>query len=271
MNNSLYQKLKNEVTSVSLKEIEQILDEELQKDIDEIDTELVELCVNLLTLQENSLYVQNIIPSTPSKNRRIHSAKLKKKLLLVAATVTLLCTSLISGAKGQSIKYSSGITDPPEDSSPLRIYHSPGESSAEHLSELSAEKKDSPLGSLLYQNGFHSFTLPQFLFIQDVEILKQYFYSSDLCISAEIHLNYQGQIIRITINQYASPEIFTITDDYYNASQSTKIEKDNITLDVVHHDCSNESILAYSSCLKVYRISFLDCSYEDALSYAENF
>lgn len=46
--NTLYQLLKNEMHTISITDLNQIVDEELTKEPDEIDTELVEFCLTLI-------------------------------------------------------------------------------------------------------------------------------------------------------------------------------------------------------------------------------
>lgn len=271
MKNSLYLQLKTETTPISLKEIEEILDEELQKNVDEIDTELVELCLSLLTSPQNNPHVQNIISFSSGNHVNKPSVKLGKKLLLVATMITMLCTTLMSGAKGQSIKFYSGITDPPELDIPLRIYHTPEQSSFQKNMQDYQYPESSPLSQLLEQNDFTSTVLPDFLLGNDIVIEKYYFDHTDLCQSCEIHLGCKKQLIRLAIDHYSDPKIFTITDDFHYASQSAKVEKEGLTIDVIYHEDSNESILAYSYYSYVYRIGLLNCSFEDAIRFAENF
>ncbi|MBR3974776.1 MAG: DUF4367 domain-containing protein [Clostridia bacterium] len=72
--------LKTESVSFSYEEIQQILDEELEKSPDEMDTQLVDLCVDVLSKQE-----------VPEKEvTKTHRKISSKKLLLIAAVICIL-------------------------------------------------------------------------------------------------------------------------------------------------------------------------------------
>ena len=72
--------LKTESVSFSYEEIQQILDEELEKSPDEMDTQLVDLCVDVLSRQNAS----------EQKEEKKHKKISPKKLLLVAAVICIL-------------------------------------------------------------------------------------------------------------------------------------------------------------------------------------
>lgn len=72
--------LKTESVSFSYEEIQQILDEELEKSADEMDTQLIDLCVDVLSKQE-----------VPEKEAtKTHRKVSPKKLLLIAAVICIL-------------------------------------------------------------------------------------------------------------------------------------------------------------------------------------
>lgn len=72
--------LKTESVSFSYEEIQQILDEELEKSADEMDTQLIDLCIDVLSKQE-----------VPEKEvTKTHRKISPKKLLLIAAVICIL-------------------------------------------------------------------------------------------------------------------------------------------------------------------------------------
>lgn len=72
--------LKTESVSFSYEEIQQILDEELEKSADEMDTQLIDLCIDVLSKQE-----------VPEKEvTKTHRKISSKKLLLIAALICIL-------------------------------------------------------------------------------------------------------------------------------------------------------------------------------------
>lgn len=98
-NDTLLEALKSDSMSFTLAEIEEMMDEELNKDPNEMDTDLIDICANIInkaysqTKEEDS----DILPdqdqkdtTTTPKNNKIKAIKFGK-ILLVAAIVAIIC------------------------------------------------------------------------------------------------------------------------------------------------------------------------------------
>lgn len=72
--------LKTESVSFSYEEIQQILDEELEKSADEMDTQLIDLCIDVLSREK----------APEQKEEKKHKKISPKKLLLIAAVICIL-------------------------------------------------------------------------------------------------------------------------------------------------------------------------------------
>lgn len=72
--------LKTESVSFSYEEIQQILDEELEKSADEMDTQLIDLCIDVLSREK----------APEQKEEKKYKKISPKKLLLVAAVICIL-------------------------------------------------------------------------------------------------------------------------------------------------------------------------------------
>ena len=86
MNKEILKKiLKTESVSFSYEEIQQMLDEELEKSPDEMDTQLIDLCVDVLSMQD-----------TPEKQETKKHKKISaKKVLLIAAVISIVAALAI--------------------------------------------------------------------------------------------------------------------------------------------------------------------------------
>ena len=77
--------LKTESVSFSYEEIQQMLDEELEKSPDEMDTQLVDLCIDVLSMQN----------APEKKETKKHKKISVKKILLIAAVISIIAALAI--------------------------------------------------------------------------------------------------------------------------------------------------------------------------------
>lgn len=77
--------LKTESVSFSYEEIQQILDEELEKSADEMDTQLIDLCIDVLSREK----------APEQKEEKKHKKISPKKLLLIAAVISIIAALAI--------------------------------------------------------------------------------------------------------------------------------------------------------------------------------
>lgn len=96
--------LKTEPFSFTLREIEEIMDEELSKAPEDMDTELVDLCIDILDREcskENA--------ASESKNQKIKKLKVRKALLVAAILIIVMGLSVSACAKFLNIDASEKI------------------------------------------------------------------------------------------------------------------------------------------------------------------
>lgn len=155
MNSStLKEILKVKDLSFSKEEIENIMDEELEKSPEEMDAELIDMCLDILTGVQEKKADENTSDSSAKPNKKVKTIKFKKGML-VAAIITLLITIVIPvGAKIFDI-------DVPE--SMLKVYEE-----YFHLDMGTYDTQD--LNSLLAENDLKDTVLPKFLFSDDCKI-----------------------------------------------------------------------------------------------------
>lgn len=86
--------LKTEPFSFTLREIEEIMDEELSKAPEDMDTELIDICVDILERE----YSKENAESKP-KNKKAKNVKVRRILLIAAILIIALALSISAGAK----------------------------------------------------------------------------------------------------------------------------------------------------------------------------
>lgn len=98
-NDTLLEALKSDSMSFTLAEIEEMMDEELNKDPNEMDTDLIDICANIINKAYSQIKEEDsdILPNqnqkdttTTPKNNKIKTIKFGK-ILLAAAIVAIIC------------------------------------------------------------------------------------------------------------------------------------------------------------------------------------
>lgn len=165
MNDStLKEVLKVNFLSFSKEEIENIMEEELEKAPEEMDTELIDMCLNVLTGEPKEKADENLAVSPAVSEKKAKRINFKKGIL-VAAIITLLISI--------AIPVSANVfnIDVPENI--LKIYDKFFDL------DLTEKKQSERLDYLLAQNNLKNVVLPQFLFrqceISGFESLKEEF------------------------------------------------------------------------------------------------
>lgn len=141
--------LKVKFLSFTKEEIENIMDEELEKSPEEMDTELIEMCLDILTGEPKEKADEVLTDSPAVSDKTVKKIKFKKGILVAAIIALFITVSVPVGAKIFDI-------DVPE--SILKIYE-------EYFQlNLDGEKHGDDLNTVLAANGLSDAVLPQFLF-----------------------------------------------------------------------------------------------------------
>ena len=101
---TLLEILNTEPFSFTLREIEEIMDEELSKTPDEMDTDLVDICADIL---EREYFKETAEPK--SNNQKVKKFKAGKALLIAAILIMILGLSLSASAKFLNIDASEKV------------------------------------------------------------------------------------------------------------------------------------------------------------------
>ena len=152
MNDStLKEVLKVNFLSFSKEEIENIMEEELEKAPGEMDTELIDMCLNVLTGEPKEKADENLAVSPAVSDKKAKRINFKKGILVAAIITLLLSIAIPVSANVFNI-------DVPENI--LKLYGKFFDL------DLTEKKQSERLDYLLAQNDLKNLVLPQFLFTQ---------------------------------------------------------------------------------------------------------
>lgn len=152
MNDStLKEVLKVNFLSFSKEEIENIMEEELEKAPEEMDTELIDMCLDILMGEPNEKADEDLAASPAVSDKKAKRINFKKGILVAAIITLLLSIAIPVSANVFNI-------DVPENI--LKIYGKFFEL------DLTDKKQGERLDYLLAENDLQQLVLPQFLFTQ---------------------------------------------------------------------------------------------------------
>ena len=152
MNDStLKEVLKVNFLSFSKEEIENIMEEELEKAPEEMDTELIDMCLDILMGEPNEKADEDLAASPAVSDKKAKRINFKKGILVAAIITLLLSIAIPVSANVFNINVSENI---------LKIYDKFFEL------DLTDKKQGERLDYLLAENDLQQLVLPQFLFTQ---------------------------------------------------------------------------------------------------------
>lgn len=152
MNDStLKEVLKVNFLSFSKEEIENIMEEELEKAPGEMDTELIDMCLDILMGEPNEKADEDLAASPAVSDKKAKRINFKKGILVAAIITLLLSIAIPVSANVFNI-------DVPENI--LKLYDKFFDL------DLTEKKQSERLDYLLAQNDLKNLVLPQFLFTQ---------------------------------------------------------------------------------------------------------
>lgn len=239
--------LKTKSVELSLRDIEQLMDEELEKSPEEMDTELVDLCLECLH-SEPQKQVTNNIP----KKKKVTI----KKILLIAAAITVFAAFLVPASAD---KYSIDV-------SPFTLVEKIGN----RLKITAREPKDFILSDELSNVGIDPKNLPDFLFDENCIItdfttrvingdghIKIIFEMTDSEMSGYVNIRVAEKFNEEAYITFNITETFTYIKEMY---------VNEIRIFVFSNDM--DSMIKYCTGDKVFSIQLSECDYEKALQIA---
>ena len=241
--------LRTKSVELSLRDIEQLMDEELEKAPEEMDTELVDLCLEYLH-SEPQKQVTNNIP----KKKKVTI----KKILLIAAVIAVFASFLVPASAD---KYNIDV-------SPFTLVEKIG-----GMFKITArEPKDFILSDELSNVGIDPKNLPDFLFDENCIITN---FTTEV-INGDGFINIDYEMTDSELSGYVNirvPEIFN-AENYstFNITETFTYIKEmyvnEIRIFVFSDDM--DSMIKYCTGNKAFSIQLSECDYEKAMQIADS-
>lgn len=140
--------LKVNILSLTKEEIESIMNEELEKAPEEMDTELIDMCLEILTGEPEERADEKLTVSPAVSEKKVKKFTFKKGILVAAVIILLISIAAPAGAKFFNI-------DVPENI--LKVYED------RFSLDTQGESQSDDLDTLLAENDLKKVILPRFL------------------------------------------------------------------------------------------------------------
>lgn len=203
----------------SLKEnLDRIINEELKKSESEMDTELIEYCLDALNKFESSDE-----KDSGDTNEKCIKLNFRKAVAIAAVAAVFLIGALSASYAACNIKLFDGIVEFYNDY--VRINFDKIEDNQNDYSDPNMD-----LVKELTDNGFNTVLLPKMMFSKSYEIINIEYELGEVISSANITFEHQNKKGSVFITKYSSEE-FVADFEFLNVtSQIEKVEINDITL-----------------------------------------
>lgn len=260
----LIQILKSEPLKFTYDEIEQMMDEELEKDPAEMDTDFIDLCANVL----NQAIEAN--KENESNNKSNNKKHIKIRILKIAAIAAILAITI-----GIAVPVAAKYVDNDTSDKIVQFYEDhfsinlkDGETDAYKHSDENIN-----LISKLNKSGFDNIILPNALladdYTYDVDIVEN---NNDL-ITAVIDFNNQdkNQLIRVIITNHKNGINTILNNDIQVTSEYDSAKQLNINgIDVLIFGNKTNSSILYIDNDTEYDIALNNYNFDSAVEIAES-
>ena len=180
--------------------LNRIIDEEMEKSEDEMDTELIEYCLDKLSkLEVEAPDTEEKKGNGDSNGKRI-KLKFKKVIAIAAAIAVLLVGTLSVSAVVFDVNLFDGIVELYNDY--IRINFDKTDGKADEYQLLGTE-----LAKELADNGFGEVLLPEAIISDEFEITKIDYELGEYMSSANITFKYKNKFVSLDITKYTIDEI----------------------------------------------------------------
>lgn len=199
-----------------------IIDEELEKPEEIMDTELIEYCLDkLIFLNEQSQAIDKEV--TVPHNKRNRTSKKFKRTLFIAAAIVLLLVGTLSASAIFDVDSFNGVVEFYNDYIRINFKKAEDRSDVHRL-------LDTELAKELANNGFNEVLLPEALLSEEFEITKIEYESGEFINSANIIFKYKRKSGSVFITKFATTDLVPDIDFLNITSKVEKIELDNTTI-----------------------------------------
>lgn len=236
-----------------------LIDEEMEKSEEEMDTELIEYCLDELSkIKAQKQNTEDREESGDSDGKRI-KPKYKKIIAVAAAIAALLAGTLSASAYVFDVKLFDGVVELYNDY--IRINFDRTDNKSQDYKLLNTE-----LAKELSDNGFDEVLLPEAIFSGEYEITEIQYEPLEYSKSVDITFEYKNKYGRIYISKYSMVEL---VPDFEFQNVTSDIEKTDIgNVTTYCFMQGDKAAITYRDGLSVYYIQ-VPMDLDDAIEFAK--
>lgn len=239
--------------------LNRIIDEEMEKSEEEMDTELIEYCLDKLSNLEAEAPDTEEKKGKGDSNDKHIKRKFKKVIAIAAAIAVFLVGTLSVSAVVFDVNLFDGIVELYNDY--IRINFDKTDDKADEYQLLGTE-----LAKKLADNGFSVVLLPEAIFSEEYNITKLEYETFEYINSVNITFEYKNKLGNIQISEYAIEEIVPDVEFLNVTSNIEEIEIGNVTVYCFMQN--NSAAITYRDGLSVYFIQ-LPMNIDEAIEFAK--
>lgn len=250
---------------LTLEEIEMIMDEEMEKDPSEMDGDLVEICLDILTkasLKKEEKTAENSKTEDGKNKKRI---KLKRMLLFAAIIIVLLIAAVPVCAKYIKNDASSGVVK-------YNANHFEVDLSGEDNKAVNYSDENVDIVKALNENGFDNVILP-------TELLKEEYIKNILSINKnsnyfflEIGFENRSKNIegKVSIIEHKKEDTEFMIGQVNAPGDYDSVKQISLNgMDILVFSNNKKSFITYIDSNYNYSIELVNCYYDTAIEIAK--
>ncbi len=247
------------LADMSCEQIKQLIQKESQKNYEDINTDFIDLCFDVLSTKQNgkSLNIKNV-------NKKVNKIKMKKILLVAAVFMIFIATTLTVSASVFHFNIPKEISSWIKGDAETDINLKLADTTADVYS-----LENSEIVKKLKAQGLFPITLPEELIKENSEIIKIDNITTDSTISLDIYIefNYNNAFGTLAVSQYS--ENFEWTGEMVDMDVlSAEMIKVN-GMDVLIFEHENNCTICYKDNFTIYEI-YLETDFETAKLFAQS-
>lgn len=242
----------SDFTDLSTEEIKALIQKEVNKGPDKLDTDYIDLCFELLAVKGNT------------KGKRV---KFKKpaKVLLVAAALMVVFISTVTASAQFNFDIPQSIAKLIDNNAEIDYNLENADTTADGYALL-----DTDLAKQLADYGITPVTFPEEMIKENSKITKiESISSDDISNIVSVYFYYNGQRGWLDIEQMSKELESTGVCGYNNLKGGKMIKANGMDILVFEHD-DNYSSITYKDGLTTYHISLTNSTMENAIKFAKS-
>lgn len=247
------------LADMSCEQIKQLIKKESQKDYEQLNTEFIDLCFDVLAMKQGTESFATVNIKKDSKKITI-----RKALLFVAVFMMFVVTTLTVSANVFHFNIPKEISSWIEGNAKTDINLKLADTTAE-----SYLLENSDLAEELMSKGISPITFPEELIKEHSEIIKIDNTTTDKTIStnAEIEFNYNNAYGLLSVSQYANNFDWIGEMNDHNVLSAEMIKVNG--MDVLIFESEKSCTIRYKDNLTIYEI-YLETDFETARLFAQS-